>query len=306
MKALITGISGFSGRHLAKLLQAENLEVTGIDLTAGEYLQADLTDKEAVAKAVNKNNPDYIFHLASPLIRSDQLIDEALTKNLQVDLFGTVNLLEAAANLPQKPKILITGTNAEYQESKGQSINEDHPLRPQTSYGLSKMTQELVAKKLAEAYGLQLVTTRTFHLVGPDQKPGFVVTDWCRQIALIESGKAKPELTVGNLDIERDFTDVRDAVAAYWMLMQKGVSGQSYNVCSGKKNSLRSVLKELQKLSGLKFKVKSVTQKLRDNDPDIIVGNRDKLSKTTGWKPQIDLKTSLTDTLNYWRKEVSA
>src|SRR3990172_2541423 len=115
MKALITGISGFSGRHLANLLEKEGITVTGIDRSKNTSYQADLTDKETVAKILTAEQPDYIFHLASPLIRSDQLVDQALIDNLKVDLFGTVNLIEAAARLKTKPKILITGTNAEYQ-----------------------------------------------------------------------------------------------------------------------------------------------------------------------------------------------
>src|SRR3990167_6574216 len=179
MKALITGISGFSGRHLANLLEKEGITVTGIDRSDNKYKRVDLTDKKELVATLAEKKPDYIFHLASPLIRTDQLIDQALIDNLKVDLLGTVNLIEAAALLKTKPKILITGTNAEYQASQ-QPISEDTPLKPLTGYGLSKLTQELVGKTLADSYGLEVVTTRTFHLIGPGQSPGFVVTDFCR------------------------------------------------------------------------------------------------------------------------------
>ena len=145
MKALITGISGFSGRHLANLLEKEGITVTGIDRSKNTSYQADLTDKETVAKILTAEQPDYIFHLASPLIRSDQLVDQALIDNLKVDLFGTINLIEAAARLKTKPRILITGTNAQYQSSQ-KLISEVYPLQPLTGYGLSKLTQELVGR----------------------------------------------------------------------------------------------------------------------------------------------------------------
>ena len=248
MKALITGIGGFSGRHLTVLLEKENVTVTGIDRSKNKYHQADLTDKKQLQAVLTEEKPDFIFHLASPLIRSDQLIDQSLVDNLKVDLFGTVNLIEAAASLKTKPRILITGTNAQYKTSQ-KPISEDYQLKPLTGYGLSKLTQELIGKTLADSYGLEIITTRTFHLIGPGQSPGFVVTDFCRQIAMMEVGKAEAELKVGNQDIRRDFTDVRDAVSAYWLLMQNGKNGETYNVCSGQGYSLQEIIEKLKSLS---------------------------------------------------------
>ena len=304
MKALITGISGFSGRHLVNLLEKEGITVTGIDRSDNKYKRVDLTDKKELVATLTEEKPDYIFHLASPLIRTDQLIDQALIDNLKVDLLGTVNLIEAAALLKTKSKILITGTNAEYQASQ-QPISEDTPLKPLTGYGLSKLTQELVGKTLADSYDLEVVTTRTFHLIGPGQSPGFVVTDFCRQIALMEVNKAKPEITVGNTLIRRDFTDVRDAVSAYLLLMQKGKSGETYNVCTGTNFSLEEIINKLKDLAKTDFKVVSLNNRLRQNDPDSITGDNKKL-KALGWKPEYDLDTSLKDTLSYWRSEVKA
>lgn len=302
MKALITGISGFSGQHLAHLLEKERITVTGIDRSDNKYRRVDLTDKKELVTTLAEEKPDYIFHLASPLIRTDQLIDQALIDNLKVDLFGTVNLIEASASLKIKPKILITGTNAEYQASQ-QQISEDTPLKPLTGYGLSKLTQELVGKTLADSYGLKVVTTRTFHLIGPGQSPGFVVTDFCRQIALMEINKAKPELAVGNTLIRRDFTDVRDAVSAYLLLIQKGEPRETYNVCTGTSFTLNEIISKLKDLAKTDFKVVSLDNRLRQNDPDSITGENKKL-KALGWQPEYDLDASLKDTLNYWRSEV--
>src|SRR3989338_7634027 len=303
MKALITGIGGFSGRHLTVLLEKENVTVTGIDRSKNKYHQADLTDKKQLQAVLTEEKPDFIFHLASPLIRSDQLIDQSLVDNLKVDLFGTVNLIEAAASLKTKPRILITGTNAQYKTSQ-KPISEDYQLKPLTGYGLSKLTQELIGKTLADSYGLEIITTRTFHLIGPGQSPGFVVTDFCRQIAMMEVGKAEAELKVGNPDIRRDFTDVRDAVSAYWLLMQNGKNGETYNVCSGQGYSLKEIIEKLKSLSKIDFEVISLDNRLRQNDPDSITGDNQKL-KSLGWQPQYSLDSSLKDTMDYWRSQTN-
>ena len=306
MKVFVTGIAGFTGKHLVQFLEDKGVKVVGIDLNPGKnFFKCNLLDKKRLTKLINQEKPDYICHLASPLIRSDQLIDEALEKNLQVDLFGSINLLQAAAGLKQKPRILITGTAAVYQEADQRKIKETSTLLPITSYGLSKLTQELVCKKLAESYQLPLISTRTFLLVGPDQKPGFVITNFAKQIAKIESAreqtKTKPVLQVGNLNIKRDFTDVRDAVQAYWLLLEKGKPGETYNVCSGKSHSLKQVIDFFQKESSQQITIQQEKKRLRQNDPNEVIGDNRKISQAVGWKSEINFEDSLRDTLNYWR-----
>lgn len=295
MKALITGISGFTGKHLARLLKKEKILVTGIDVHKGEYYQADLADKKRLTEILTKEKPDYIFHLASPVIRSDQMVDEALVKNLKVDLFGTVNLIETAAKLKQKPRLLITGTAAEYDPAIIGPRQETGRLKPNTSYGLSKMTQELVSRKLAESYGLELIYTRSFLLIGSGQKPGFVINDWCKQLA-----QEKKTLVTGNLSIKRDFTDVRDGARAYWLLMNKGKSGEIYNVCSGKSRELKEVIKLLKQVVKTDFVVDEDKNRFKNNDPLELFGDNTKL-KALGWRPEISLEKSLKDIIDYWR-----
>ena len=286
MKAFITGINGFTGKHLAKFLRSKKIHVTGF--------QGDLKDKSAVFSAVSRVKPDWIFHLASPILRSDQLLDQTLADNLEVDLFGTVYLIEAAAALTQKPKILITGTAAEYQNNP-LPISETSKLQPTTSYGLSKLTQELVSQKLCQSYNLPLIFTRTFLLVGPGQKPGFVVNDLAKTIAT-----GAKTITLGNPNIRRDFTDVRDACRAYYLLMAKGRPGEAYNVCSGKTVTIADIARRLIRLSGRKIKIKTKSA-WRRHDPGSVCGNNTKL-KHLGWQPQFSLDYSLQDTLNYWIK----
>lgn len=296
MKAFITGISGFSGKHLANLLKKEKIQVTGIDVHKGAYYQSDLTDKKRLTEILNKEQPNYVFHLASPVLRSREMIDEGLVKNLETDLFGSVNLLEVAAGLKHKPRILITGTAAEYDVKIKGARKESDRLEPNTSYGLSKMTQELVCRKLAESYGLELIYTRSFLLIGPGQKPGFVINDWCKQVA-----EGKKTLVTGNLSIKRDFTDVRDGAEAYLLLIQKGKAGEIYNVCSGKSRELKEVIKILKQVAGTDFKVDEDKNRFKNKDPRELFGDNSKL-KALGWREKCSLKESLKDIIDYWGK----
>jgi GDP-4-dehydro-6-deoxy-D-mannose reductase len=280
MIAFITGANGFTGRHLTEFLTREKVQVVG--------LEGDVGAADRVSRQLNQVKPDWIFHLASPLIRTDQLIDDSLVTNLTTDLFGSLTLMQAAAALNPKPKILITGTNAEY-KPRNSPLEESDRLEPVTAYGLSKLTQELVCKQFAQGYDLEVIQTRTFHLVGPGQRPGFVIPDLIAQIS-------RGRVAVGNAAIERDYTDVRDAVRAYFLLIKKGQPGEVYNVCSGRTVTISAIVDKLIKLSGKKIRRERINL-WRKNDPQFICGNHSKLSRVTGWQPTIDIDTSLKDSL---------
>ncbi|AKM79453.1 MAG: GDP-D-mannose dehydratase [Candidatus Beckwithbacteria bacterium GW2011_GWB1_47_15] len=306
MRAFITGIDGFTGRHLVEFLKKKGIRVTGVDLETTRYNRLNLTDREKLFEVLKKTKPDYIFHLASPILRSDRLIDDNLAKNLEVDLFGTVNLLQAASNLTKKPRVLIAGTAAVYKPEEKKPFKENAGLEPATAYGLSKLTQELVCLSLAKSYRLPLIITRSILLIGPHQSPGFVVNDFCRFVAECEAGKEKPVLKTGNLSIKRDFTDVRDGVKAYLSLIKKGKAGEVYNVCSGRVYSIGEVVDWLKKNSLKPFRVLASKKKLRANDPKVITADNTKLRQATGWRPEVSFEESLKDTLNYWRNEIKA
>jgi len=305
MKAFITGISGFTGKHLVKFLELKGIKVTGIDNNPKtKYINCDLTNKEKLTKVVLKEKPDYIFHLASPILRSDKLIDENLEKNLAVDLFGSVNLLQVTTQLKKKPKILIASTAAVYKRNKGRPLKETDKLEPRTGYGLSKLTQELISLKLADSYNIPLIISRSILLIGTHQAKGFVINDLIKQVVKMELNKAKPVLLVGNLKTKRDFTDVRDGVRAYLTLLEKGKPGEIYNVCNNKPVEIKTIIEWLKENSRVKFKVKEKAQ-WRKNDLDILVGDNKKLKKL-GWKPEYKLEASLKDILSHWRKVVKA
>jgi len=305
MKALITGINGFIGKHLTAELENAGVKVTGIDVQKGDYgYVADLINQKVVNTIMAKEKPDYIFHLASPILRSDQLIDDTLTKNLQVDLYGTVNLLQSARKLKKRPKVLISGTAAVYKKNQDKPFKETDPLEPKTAYGLSKLTQELIAMELAKSYQIPLVVSRSILLIGPQQAEGFVVNDLVKQTVKIEYKQVKPQLVIGNLNTKRDFTDIRDGVKAYYLLMKKGKPGEYYNVCSGQVTEIKTIVQWLEKNSRVKFEIKQ-SPKWRKNDLAIIQADNQKLLKL-GWQPQYSLTDSLLTILNYWRSELKA
>ncbi len=304
MKAFITGISGFTGTHLTQLLLDKGFKVTGVDLKKSNYYQSDLSSKEQLVKILNKEKPDCVFHLASPILRSDKLIDKTLVDNLEVDLFGTVNLLEAIARLKKIPRVLVTGTAAVYKANNGKPYKEIDKVEPRTAYGLSKLTQELVAFKLAESYQIPLMVSRSILLIGTRQAEGFVVNDLVKQVAEIEFALKKPTLTVGNLETTRDFTDVRDGVKAYLTILEKGKSGEIYNVTNNQATKISQVIDWLKANSQVEFKVKQKSS-WRKNDLDALVGSNAKLIKL-GWKPEYKLEDSLREVLDYWRRELKA
>jgi len=300
MKAFITGIDGFIGKHLVSLLKKENIEVSGIDLNPKtKYIHCNLLDKNKLEKTIKKIKPDYVFHLASPILRSDKLIDKTLAKNLEVDLFGTVNLLQTISHLAKKPKTLIASTAAVYRKNKGKPFKETDKLEPRTGYGLSKLTQELIGLKLAKSYNIPVIVSRSILLIGTHQAKGFVVNDLLKQVAEMELNKTKSVLWVGDLKAKRDFTDVRDGVRAYLTLLEKGKPGEVFNVCNNKPVEIREIIEWLKEKSKLKFKVKEKSQ-WRNNDLNVLVGNNEKL-KRLGWKPEYKLEESLQKILDYWR-----
>jgi len=303
MKAFITGISGFTGHHLVKLLKSKGIKVTGIDLVKGKYYQCDLTDKQKLEKIILKENPDYVFHLASPIIRSDKLMDETLAKNLKVDLFGTVNLLQVISKLAKKPKVLISSTAALYKQSNKGVFKETDMLEPRTAYGLSKLTQELISLKLAKSYNIPLLISRSILLIGTHQDEGFVVNDLVKQVAEMEAGKTSKVLQVGNLKTKRDLTDVRDGVKAYLTIIEKGRPGEVYNVCNNSQVKISQIVGWLKNNSEQSFKVKE-KKEWRKNDLSVLMGDNGKI-KNLGWKPKYQLEESLQEILNYWRKEIS-
>ena len=308
LNALITGVSGFVGPYLVKHLVRSGFEVFGVD-RIGKKVEGcavdkcDVTDYDSVFSVVKRVRPDFVFHLAGQSSVEKSWKEPELTRAVHV--IGTKNLLDAVAAAKINPKILIVSSAEVYGIPKALPISEGHPVQPITPYGESRAEQEKLALGYFRNKGVQLVISRSFNQTGPGQPSAFVCSDFARQVVEAEKGR-RTEIIVGNLDIRRDFTDVRDAVGAYLLALQKGKPGEIYNVCSGSSHSIKSVLDTFLSLSAKARSAKVVrgVSKTRKTDIPELVGDSTKFSRATGWKPLIKFETTLSEMLDYWRKSL--
>lgn len=309
-KALIIGACGFVGGYLAEQLQS-GFEVCGTKLKEEIWTlpdipsyDLDILDKEAVEALLKEIRPDYIVHLAAQSSVSLSWRNPGLT--IDVNVKGSVNLLEAVRTLDAPPRVLMIGSGEEYGYVREEElpIREENPLRPGNIYAATKVSQNLLAGIYAKAYGLDVIMVRAFNHVGPRQSEAFVVSDFCRQVARIEAGLAEPVIRVGNLSAERDFTDVRDVVRAYDLLLRHGEKGETYNVGSGRAIPIREILERILSCSKVKIKILEDPERMRPADVPVIVANHDKLTLATGWQPEYDLSRTIQDTIDFWRMKL--
>ena len=309
-KVLIIGAAGFVGNylidHIKKEYESWDLVCTKIpsetinkDVTVYDL---DITKKEEIDNLLKEVKPDYIFHLAAQSSVALSWKNPSLT--IDINIKGTVNLLDSIRDLDTKPRVLLIGSGEEYGRVRENEIpiNEENNTRPGNVYAITKVTQNLIGKVYSDAYNLDIMSTRSFNHTGPNQAPMFVVADFCKQVADIENGKEEAVIRVGNLSAKRDFTDVRDVVRAYTLLMEKGKKGETYNVGSGKAIEIQSILDTILSLATKEIKVEVDENKLRPIDVPIIEADITKLQSDTGWKPEIDLKRTIQETLDYYRQ----
>jgi GDP-4-dehydro-6-deoxy-D-mannose reductase len=302
-RALITGISGFVGNHLASHLIRKGWAVAGYDQrpprVACDIYLGDIFDREAIQNAMEQFIPDTVFHLAG-MLKSEQH-EELYT----VHVLGTISLLEVIVTLGLSPKVIIASSSAVYGPGRrGKSFGERSGLNPQTHYALSKTAQEMAAFRYHHVHGLPVVCVRTFNLLGPGLSPQMACSSFARQIALAETKIGPGIITTGKLNAKRDFVDVRDAVRAYEQIAKKGTPGEVYNVCSGRAVAVSECLAIL--LEQARVQVESVLDpsKVQGNDVSIQIGSAEKLNKATGWTPRVPLRKSLIDMLNDWRERI--
>ena len=310
MKAMIIGAAGFVGPYLAEAvhqnmfcdvvvtkLKHEKLEIPNV-----RTIDLNILVEQEICDVLKKELPDYIFHLAAQSSVALSWKNPKLT--VDVNVVGALNLLNAIRKLDYNPKVLIVGSGEEYGRVTDCPISENTVQRPGNVYAVTKATQNMMAAIYARAYGLHLVMTRSFNHIGPKQIPQFVVADFCSQVVKIEKGLQEPVLKVGNLSAKRDFTDVRDVARAYTRLILYGKPGETYNVGSGHAIAIEDILKVILSLSKSEIKVEIDPGKLRPVDVPIIEADTAKIFNDTGWKPEISLEQTISDTLQYWRDTV--
>ncbi len=304
MKAFITGVSGFVGKYLAEHILRNGFDVYGIDRKVAEIKgckieECDILDKEKLSSVVESAKPDVIFHLAALSSVSKSFETAKETKKVNVE--GTRNLFDAVVAAKISPIILVISSLQIYGNPDGLPIKEDAQLRPASPYAESKAEQERLCREYSKK--LKIIISRSFNHTGPGQSADFVWPSFARQIAEIEAGKRK-ELHVGNLDVERDFSDVRDVVKAYLLAVQKCKPGEIYNICSGKAYNIGKMLDVMRSYSTKKVKVAVDSARVRKEDVPVLYGDNTKFMKATGWKPEIPFEKTLKDILEYWRKRV--
>ena len=316
MRTMVTGATGFAGSHLVDLLLAEGQQVFGLIHPASSHqpwpshqrffpVQGDLLKLESLNRAFEIAKPDQVYHLGGQASPGKSWLDPAGT--LAVNAGGTANLLHAAQEFGH-PKVVIVTSAHIYGtiEAEALPLDEETIPSPEHPYGVSKQAAALLAPIYWRRYELPVVEARPLNHIGPRQTPGFVVPDFASQVAAVKLRQSKPEMRVGNLDVERDFTDVRDVVKAYYLLASCGQPGHSYLVCSGKAVPIRLILDTLIELAGCPLTIVTAPERMRRAENTQIVGSYQKLKQESGWEPTISLRQSLSDTLEDWLERRTA
>jgi GDP-4-dehydro-6-deoxy-D-mannose reductase len=316
LRALISGVCGFAGSHLADyLLTHTDLEVCGTDIVSAganiahirdrlELLVGDMSDAEVASEILSKANADYVFHLAAqafvPLSWSDPW------RTMENNIRSQLNILQILVDSGARPRVLVVGSADEYGMILPDElpVTEDTPLRPYSPYAVSKIAQDMLGYQYFASHGLPIVRVRPFNHIGTRQSPAFVTSDFAKQIAEIEDGRREPRLQVGNLEAKRDFTDVRDMVRAYYLALERGEDGEVYNLGAEKAHSIREVLEALLEMSKAQIDVVQDPSRMRPTDVPVVVSDCSRFRRRTGWRATVDLRESLREILEYWRKRV--
>jgi GDP-4-dehydro-6-deoxy-D-mannose reductase len=314
--ALITGINGFVGKHLANMLLGKGYKIIGLDLNTEDseanlrtstddrekiaLINADLRDEEKVNELFERNDFDVVFHLAAQ--SSVKLSFENPADTFSVNVNGTLNILEAISQLKKQPKTLVISSSEIYGQLTPDEVPvaEEAPLKPVNPYAVSKAAVDLMAYQYWKAYGIPVYLARAFSHSGPGQRTVAVLSDWAFQAAKIELGLRPAEINVGNMEVTRDYTDVRDTVDAYYLIVSRGKPGRPYNVCSGQGYKIADLLDIIISFSSKKIEIVPDPSRLRPVDIPILVGSSERLKSEAGWRPEIDIERTLRDLYDYW------
>ena len=313
MKLMITGINGFVAGHFLDYLETidNDFEILGIgrshsNLKTREnnirinYNDLDLLDKQAVSKVVADFHPDYLLHLASvsSVGLSWKYPNESFVNNTNIFL----NLIEELRHEQSKCRVLSIGSSEEYGivASDQLPLDETAPLSPISPYAVARVSQEMISSLYAKGYGLDIVMTRSFNHIGPRQSDKFVIASFARQLTTIKkTGAHQAIIKAGDLNIIRDFVDVRDVVKAYYLLLKNGTAGEVYNICSGVGHSLRELLETMANMMQLELIIETDPDLIRPADNPIIIGSQKRIIEKIGWRPEISIDKSLEDILDW-------
>ncbi len=306
MKILITGISGFVGYHFIEFLKSNNIDadVFGVDMAETvdvdyprfQYNSLNLLDFNATYDVIRDFAPTHILHLASASSVAQSWQNPVNTFNNNTNIF--LNIAESVRQLKLNTRILSIGSSEEYgtHAKSEMPLCETCTLVPSSPYAVARVSQELLSKLYVDQYGVDIVMTRSFNHIGPRQRDVFVIPSFVKQLKSINENKQSVML-VGNIDVVRDFLDVRDVVHAYYLLLRQGRRGEIYNVCSGVGVSLNDVIGIISEKLGISPKIQIDDARVRPDDNPVIVGDNSKIVREMGWKPKYSIQETLYDML---------
>ena len=296
-RLLVVGDTGFVGKHA----QIQWPHAKGLaNVTGG----VDICSKPALLAYLTDNLPETVLHLAALSFVPDSF--KAPEKTFEVNFLGTLRLLEALAESGFRGRLLFVGTGDAYGlvPIEAQPIREGQPLRPRNPYAVSKVAAEALCYQWSQTGPFEVVMARPFNHIGAGQAPTFAISDFARQIAEISAGQRPPVLEVGNIDVTRDFTDVKDVLKAYELLLSKGRNGEVYNVCSGVERSVRSLVERLLELAGVEAEIQNDPSRFRPSDQPRVCGDHAKLTEDTGWQPEVSMDDTLLNLYRFWKNEI--
>jgi GDP-4-dehydro-6-deoxy-D-mannose reductase len=314
MRVLVTGATGFVGQHLVGFLRSVGYTVYGTYLSKGpiehiseeKLFRCDVRDAVKLCAIVRQTRAQRIYHLAAYSSVISSFGD--LRNVFETNFWGTFNVLEAVRQAAPKARVLVVGSGQCYGWTRPAQprLTESLPFSPQSPYALSKAAADMLADHHYQRFGLHVIRARPFNHTGPGQAPQFVCSDLARQIASIELRQRRPILHVGDLTVRRDFSDVRDVVRAYELLLEKGAPGEAYNVASGRGTSVKQIVRVLTSYCSRPIRISVQRRRLRPGETRTLYGSSRKLRAATGWKPRFSLRATLHDLYLYWKVTLQA
>jgi len=306
-RALITGSNGFVGSYLSRFLRSLDYEIWGIDIADKsrndgiKYRKIDLSDYDISYRFILESEPNEVYHLAA--VANPRRAKEAPVSAYNVAMNSTLGVLNAVRDI-EGCKVLLIGSSEEYRKKEGNEMVycEEDPIENNTIYGSTKILSESIGRAYYKEYGVPVYFTRSFNHTGPEQSSEYVLSDFAMQVSRLRREPFATEIVTGNIDIDRDFLDVRDVVRAYYSILNEGRPGEIYNVCSHEPTNLRRCIEYLLEVSGNEdVNIVVDRERVRLNEPRVIVGNNHKLQNHTTWVNEIPMTKTLLDMYNWWK-----